>query len=261
MNSWFKIKAKAGGASVLDVSIHDEIGIWGISAAEFIRELQSHKEAQVINLSVHSPGGNLLDGLAMYNSLLTHPATVNGTVEGIAASAASLVLMAADNIAVPEDVFVMIHNPWGFAIGDAEELRDTADIMEKMQNTSINIYQKRTGKDWDEIEEMMRGETWMTAAEALEHGFVDSITEPLNVAAKVCAFTKYFKAMPVQNSLAVEKIHSKRDYEKFLRDSGLPRGLATSLTSRAADVFQSDSEGKNDGELAQLSERLEKLRI
>ncbi len=258
MKSWYEIKNKAGG--VVDISLHDEIGLWGVSAADFIKDLRGHSDVKSINLSIHSPGGSVLDGLAMYNSLKSHPAKVYGKVEGIAASAASFVLMASDHIEMPEDAFIMIHNAWGVAMGDPDDIRDTADIMEKLQDSIINIYEKRTGKDSAELAEMMKQETWMNAADALEHGFIDTITDAVDVAAKIGAFNKYFKSMPVKNTKKPDGIETERDFERYLRDSGISKGLATALTSRAKVVFQGEPDDTED-ELAQLSARLGKFSI
>ena len=259
MKNWYQIKNMASG--VIDISIHDEIGMWGVSAADFIGELRGHPQAKVINLSIHSPGGSVLNGLAMYNALSMYPAKIYGHVEGIAASAASFILMAADTISMPEDAFIMIHNAHGGVMGDAEDMRDMADIVDKLSASIINIYQKRTGIDSELIAEMMKAETWMNAADALEQGFIDTIVEPVDVAAKIGVFDKYFKSMPVQDSTSVEGIETITDFEKFLRDvGGLSKGLAQALTSRGKVVLRSDSD-KPDPALNDISAALDKAMV
>lgn len=259
MKNWYSIQNKQSG--VVDVSIHDEIGLWGISASAFIAELKEHKDATAINLSIHSPGGSVLDGFAMYNALKAHPAKVHGHVEGIAASAASFVLMAADTITMPEDAFLMIHNAWGGAMGDAEELRSVADTMDKLQDSIVNIYEKRTGIVEADIRDMMSAETWMNAADALEHGFIDTISDAVNVAAKADLFNKHFKTMPVNKQSGIEKIENIKDFERHLRDAcGLSRGLATALASQAKKVFLSDSE-VIDVSTDEIAARLERFKL
>jgi ATP-dependent Clp endopeptidase proteolytic subunit ClpP len=199
MKSWYAIKNRS--AEVIDISIHDEIGFFGVEAAEFIAQLKRHPDAKVINLSIHSPGGSVLDGLAIYNSLRGHGARIYGHVEGLAASAASYVLMAADHISMPEDAFIMIHNAHGGAMGDADELREMADIIDKLQNSMVNIYERRTGLDRDEITAMMKSETWMTAEEALALGFADTITDAIGVAAKIGRFAQHFRKLPVDGAI------------------------------------------------------------
>ena len=256
MKNWYSISNK--NESVIDISIHDEIGGWGISASDFISELRSHKNATAINLSIHSPGGSVLDGFAMYNALKSHPAKVHGHVEGLAASAASFVLMAADTISMPEDSFIMIHNAWTFVGGDSEELRSVAATMDKLQDSIVNIYEKRTGMEEQAIRDMMSEETWLNAVDSLEHGFIDTITGALKVAANLNGFSKHFKSLPVNQEKTIDSIESIKDFERYLRDAhSVSRGLATALTSRAKAIFQSDSEqtAKPNGELLARLER------
>jgi ATP-dependent Clp endopeptidase proteolytic subunit ClpP len=257
MKNWYSIKNRASG--VLDISLHDEVGMWGISAQEFLNDLSANSDANVINLSIHSPGGSVLDGLAIYNSLKSHPAKVYGHVEGIAASAASFILMAADVITMPEDAFIMIHNAHGGAIGDADYLREVAEVIDKMQSTVVNIYERRTGLDRDEIEAMMKVETWMSASEALEKGFTDNITDALGVAAKATGFAKHFKSMPVAE-IDIDEIKTITDFEKRLRDAGVSKGLAQAMTSRAKVIFRGEPD-EDDSALSKISAALEKARI
>jgi len=257
MKNWYSITNRADG--VIDISLHDEIGMWGISAADFIAELRQNPEAKSINLSIHSPGGSVLDGLAIYNSLKSHPAKVYGHVEGIAASAASFILMASDVITMPEDAFIMIHNAHGGAMGDANDLREMADIIDKLQNTILNIYEKRTGHDREALSEMMHAETWLTANEAMDIGFVDTVTDKMDVAAKITVFARHFKNLPVE-STSVDDINTITDFEKCLRDSGITKKLATALTSRAKVIFQCETD-ETETELKKISDRLDNLKI
>lgn len=255
MKNWYSIKNRS--SDVIDISLHDEIGMWGITAADFINELRSNNTAKSINLSIHSPGGSVLDGLAIYNALKSHPAKVYGHVEGIAASAASFILMASDLISMPEDAFIMIHNAYGGAVGDADDLRDMADIMEKLQDSVINIYEKRTGKNRDDLAAMMKVETWMNAEDALENGFIDTITDSINVAAKIGVFNKYFKSMPVQNSNDIEGVKSFEDFENYLINScNCSRRLAKALCNRAESLTVIDSGDDLSEDYSKLSDGL-----
>jgi len=259
MKNWFSIKNRAND-EVIDVTIHDEIGLWGVTAKDFIEQLHQNKNVKSINLSIHSPGGSVFDGLAIHNALKHHPATVHGKVEGIAASAASFILMAADVATMPENSFLMIHNAHGGAYGEVEDLRHIADVMEKLQNSIKNIYVNRTGISEDEITEMMNVETWMSAAEAMEKGFIDSVTDEIQVAAKTNTFNRHFKNMPIANSPDVNNIESIPDFEKFLRDStNLSKKAATALTSRAKSIFQCDTVEIDETELSKFSEALDNL--
>lgn len=260
MKSWYQIKNKSG--DVLDISLHDEIGMFGVSAKEFIDELKENSNVKSINLSIHSPGGSVLEGLAIYNALVSHNAKVYGHVDGIAASAASFILMACDHISMPENAFIMIHNAHGGAMGDAEVLRDAADVIEKLQNTITNIYEKRTELPRNEIIEMMAKETWLNSVEALEKGFIDTITDSIDVAAKASVFNKYFKSMPISNDEKVEDIETIKDFERFLRDSGgISRATATRLASRAKVIFQSESDELPDADYSELLTALMQFKI
>lgn len=258
MKNWYSIKNRSEG--VLDISLHDEIGLWGISAQDFMAELRQNPDVKSINLSIHSPGGSVLDGLAIYNSLKGHPAKVYGHVEGIAASAASFILMASDVITMPEDAFIMIHNAHGGAMGDANDLREMADIIEKLQNTILNIYEKRTGANREVLSEMMAAETWLSADEALENGFVDTVTDKMDVAAKINVFSKHFKKMPIESQCKIEEINTITDFERSLRESGVSKQLATALTSRAKVIFQGEPEEKPSS-LRKIFERLDNLKL
>lgn len=262
MKSWYTIKNKANATA--SIAIHDEIGMWGVSAKQFIDDVKALGEVNTIYLSIHSPGGSVFDGLAIYNILAYHPAKIYAKVEGIAASAASFILMAADDIAMPEDSFLMIHNTWGGAVGGAEDLRDMADLLDKLQVQIANIYQKRTGLAVQEILDMMAAETWMNAAEAHKLGFADQVTDSLGIAAKAGEFNKYFREPPVKAAPdAIDGISNERDLEKFLREAGgLSRSQATGIVAKAKAIIQ--REAGDDGQsqqLAELSARLGKVSI
>lgn len=262
MKSWFTIKNKSN--TTANVSIHDEIGLWGISAKDFMQAIKDLGDIKIINLSIHSPGGSVFDGLAIYNTLANHPAKIYGKVEGIAASAASFILMAADDIAMPEDSFLMIHNAHGVAFGGAEELRDMADLMDKIGNQIANIYQKRTGLTAEKILEMMADETWMTAAEAQELGFADQVSDALGVAAKAADFNKYFKAPPIKAAAdALDSINTVRDLENWLRESGNYSGKqATGIVAKLKTLVQRDAGNDVEAQqLAAVSDRLDRIAI
>lgn len=184
MKTWYQIKAKANNPKAAEVSIHDEIGLWGVSASAFMRDLKALGPLDQINLSIHSPGGDVLDGWAIYNSLKNSKAHIVARVEGLAASMASVILMAADEVEIPQNAFVMIHNPWGLAVGDADEMRDTADLLDKLGNGLVNAYTERTGNTEEDIRAWMAAEKWMDGKEAVERGFADKLLDGVAMSAK-----------------------------------------------------------------------------
>lgn len=188
-DSWFKISGRAEisprneGGKTARIDILGPIGGWDVSGAEFLRELKNLGDVDSIDLRIHSPGGSVLDGWAIANGLKNHPAHVRGRVEGLAASMGSVVLMSCDEIEVPKNGYVMIHNVSGGAFGEADELESMAALMRKLQDDVTDFYVEATGKDREEIVEMMAAETWMNGEDAVANGFATRVIEPVKVAA------------------------------------------------------------------------------
>lgn len=180
MKNWYSIQAKADAPA--EISIYDEIGLWGVTAKQFIADLKA-LDAKTVKLAINSPGGSVFDALAMYNALRQHPADIEVTVMGVAASAASLVAMAGDKIVMPENAFMMIHNPLNFAYGNADELREMADVLDKIGASLVATYAARTGLPDEEIKALLDAETWLSADEAVAKGFADELQPSLKVAA------------------------------------------------------------------------------
>ena len=144
----------------------------GQSAAKIIRQLKE-STADEITLRINSDGGEVFDAIALYNYLKDRNVSV--IIDGMCASAASIVAMSGRKIIMKQGSMMMIHNPLTFAIGDADDLRIQADILDKITDSLASIYAGRTGKSHEEILDLMKAETWMTADEALAAGFVDEI--------------------------------------------------------------------------------------
>lgn len=175
----YEIRAAAGNAEVTEILIYDEIGFWGIMAADFVRDLQMVTTPKIL-VRLNSPGGDVFDGLAIFNALVAHPAEVQVHIDGLAASMASVIMLAGDTVTAAESAFVMIHNPWSIVIGDAAEMRQMADLLDKVGGQIVSLYAGNTGKDIAAIADWMSAETWFTAAEAKSAGFVDDVRdEPL----------------------------------------------------------------------------------
>ena len=182
--SWYSIKAKA--ADTAEISIYDEIGFWGVSAASFAQDLKDcGNNLKQINLHIHSPGGDVFDGIAIYNLLKNHPANVTVYIDGLAASMASVIAMAGNEVIMPENAMMMIHKPWGIQGGDADDMRKYADLLDKVENTLIPAYASKTGKTPEELAEMLTAETWLNGKECVEQGFADKLAEPLVAMASI----------------------------------------------------------------------------
>lgn len=180
MKSWYTIRARASGTEVL---IYDEIGAYGVSAKGFLAELGALPDDAAIDLRLNSPGGSVFDAVAIYNALQRHAGTITVWIDGIAASAASYIAMAGEEIVMPENAFLMIHDPSGLVMGTAEDMRATAAALDKVKGSLIQGYAAKSGKPDDEIATLMAAETWLDAKDALDLGLIDRIAEPVKLAA------------------------------------------------------------------------------
>ena len=165
------------------LSIYDEIGFWGVQAKDFRTSLANVKSS-ILNVEINSPGGDVFAGVAIYNMLKSSGKEIVVKVMGVAASAASLIAMAGDKRQMPKNTMMMIHNPWSFAMGNADELRDTADTLDKIGASLLGTYMGATGLDEAKVKAMLSTDTWLTADEALEMGFATEITDEVKVSAK-----------------------------------------------------------------------------
>jgi ATP-dependent Clp endopeptidase proteolytic subunit ClpP len=173
----FRLEVKGNTA---ELYIYDQIGesMWGggCSASSMNAQLQELSSSiDTIDCHVNSPGGDVFDGVAIYNMLAQHSAHVNMIVDALAASAASVICMAGDKILMPENAMMMIHDPWTMCVGNAADMRKLADDLDKIRDVIAITYQRRTGKDLAEIKNLMTDETWMDGQECVDRGFADEI--------------------------------------------------------------------------------------
>lgn len=170
----YRIDAAADEATIY---LYDVIGYdwWtggGITASQFAADISAIK-APVIHLRFNSPGGDVFDGRAICAAIDSHPARKIGHVDGLAASAASFILMHCDEVEMTEGAMLMIHNGWTMAAGDNRVMSDTASLLLKIDESIQTDYLARTNLDRETLTAMMDAVTWLTASEALEHGFSD----------------------------------------------------------------------------------------
>ncbi|WIV89969.1 ClpP-like prohead protease/major capsid protein fusion protein [Proteus appendicitidis] len=193
--NWFRMQAKEDQTA--DIYIYDEIGGWGISARRFTEDLISLGNLSHINLHIHSPGGEVFDGIAIYNQLKNHSATITVYIDGLAASMASVIAMVGDTVIMPKNAMMMIHKPWGVSWGDANDMREYADLLDKLENVLIPAYVAKTGKTTEEITAMLDQETWLDGDECVEHGFADKVIEPVKAMASLTSKRiEEFSSMP-----------------------------------------------------------------
>jgi ATP-dependent protease ClpP protease subunit len=206
-NTWYameqEIDAEGVKSSKAEIFIYDEIGGFEVNANQFIGELENLGEVEQIDLRISSPGGSIIEGNVIFNAIKRHAANVTVYIDGMAASMASVIAMAGDEIIMADNALLMIHNPWTVSIGDSEQLRKDADLMDKMKSAIINAY-GRSNYSEEELEELMDATTWFTAEEAMEAGFIDGTTEGLKAAASVSEMAAI--ASQAGATLPIEKI-------------------------------------------------------
>ncbi len=200
MQSWYTIRARDEGAELL---IYDEIGAYGVSAKSFLADLGELDSKAPLELRLNSPGGSVFDAVAIYNALMRHEGTVTVTIDGIAASAASYIAMAGDTVVMPENAFLMIHDPSGMVIGNAGDMRSMAEALDKIAGSLVRGYAAKSGRPDEGIAALMAAETWLDAADALELGLADKVIEPVRIAASF-DITR-FRNAPADLVEAVEK--------------------------------------------------------
>ena len=184
--NWLEVQAKA---NIGEVYIYGEITDFkwfdeDVTPTSIKDELAKIKNVDEVNVYVNSPGGGVFAGVAIYNELKRINVPVTAYVDGIAASIASLIVLAADRVVMPVNAMLMVHNPWTLAYGNANELRELADKLDKISDSVlIETYAAKTGLSADELREMMDAETWLSGEEAVEQGFADELLEEQKIAA------------------------------------------------------------------------------
>lgn len=168
--------------------IYDIIdAFWGVSAQDVATALKAIS-APKIDLRINTPGGDVFEARAIMTQLVAHPAEITAKIDGVAASAGSVIALAASTVQIADGGFYMIHKGWTWMMGNADDLRSTAALLDKIDGSLVNDYAAKTGKGAEEILSLMTAETWFTAEEAIEAGFCDSAM-PTTAAAKAQART------------------------------------------------------------------------
>ncbi len=197
MNKWYDIKARANaaGEQSAEVFIMGDIGEswWGesVAAVDFVKEIAA-LDVSALTVRINSYGGSVSDGLAIYNALRRHKATVTTAIDGVAMSIASLIAMAGDEVEMAENAILMIHAPWGGLYGNSKEMRDYADVLDKMAGAMATSYAARSGKSIEDMLALLTdGEDhYYTADEAFCEGFVTTTTPALAIAASAKEITQ-----------------------------------------------------------------------
>ncbi len=252
--NWYNINSKA--SKVVDVYIFDEIGMGGVNAQGFIEEIKSFKDSPM-NLHINCVGGDVFDGMAIFNIIKKRTAKTTVYIEGIAASMGSVIALAADSVVMAENSLFMIHNAWGGAMGEAKEMKKTAKLLDKISGEIADIYVKKTKLPYDKVKEMMDEETWLNAEEALELGFIDSISDAIKVAAKydVSKF-KNITNKEIKNKLSINIKSKKMTDELKTWFNGKVEDIIARVKSENVDT---DSKSKIEVTMSDEAEILNKF--
>lgn len=235
---WYEIKNRAEKA---EIWIYDQIGedFWtggGTTAKAFQKELSTVTASQ-IDLHINSPGGEVFDGITIYNLLKQHPATITTYIDGIAASIASVIALVGDKVVMAENALYMMHNPSGMVVGNADDMRSMADVLDKVRGSMLKVYSGKSGKEDQDIVPLLDAETWMNADEALAAGFIDEIGSRMDMAA--CArfipvmAKAGFKRIPEEIEDKEGKTTPKEDQIKVAQSKQTRRDRVADLLIRA----------------------------
>jgi ATP-dependent Clp endopeptidase proteolytic subunit ClpP len=205
--SWYEITNVADNAA--EISITDEIGLFGVNAASFINNLKSLRGKR-LNVAINSPGGEIFEGNAIFNALRQYSGGVDTSISALAASMASVIAMAGQKRSIAENGMFMIHNPWMFTRGESKDLKKDAKLLDDLKSSIITTYAGATGISREDLSKMMDAETWLTAREALDLGFVTEISPPIRASASYFRFDIHqFENCP--NNFMVKTIPEKVD--------------------------------------------------
>ncbi|MBD9599246.1 Clp protease ClpP [Pseudomonas sp. PDM10] len=184
--TWYAVHASGEATErVIEVFVYGEIGAWGVTANQFVQDLRAMDDGvSEVVAAFNSVGGDLFDGLAMHNALRRLGARCTGRIDALAASAASVAVCGAHKVVIAESAILMIHNPWTYAAGDAEDFRKVADVLDQTMEAIIAAYKaKASNIDEVELRRLVAAETWLTANEALALGLADEIGDGIKVKA------------------------------------------------------------------------------
>lgn len=205
----FRVQAADDEATIY---LYDAIDpYWGVNAADFVQAL-NQITASTIHLRINSPGGDVFEARTIATAISQHASKVIAHIDGVAASAATYIAIAADEVRMADGAFFMIHNAWTIAYGNSTELRTVADLLDKVDGSIINDYVRKTGKDRQQVVDWMADETWFTAQEALDNGFVDAIDQAETKAKSMWNLSAYAKAPKALTEKADDTITFDREY-------------------------------------------------
>jgi ATP-dependent Clp protease protease subunit len=224
-----RFEAKSTG-QITQIDLFDEIGEFGVSASAFRDQLRNAGRNDVV-LRINSPGGNVFDGVSIFNMLTQHPGDVRVEILGLAASAASIIAMAGTSIAVAANSFIMIHRSWAMTVGNSADHGDTQRLLDQIDGAMAQTYSDRSGQSLAAINQAMSAETWFQGQDAIDAGLADELIGAANAHARfdLSAFAHAPTDLQAAGSTAAPDIASPFALEKLLRSVGLSRSQAAKV--------------------------------
>ena len=240
---WYKIEASANDQA--EILVYDVIGWPYNDAGDLVRYVNSLGDKDIL-VRLNTPGGDVFDGMAIFNALANHKGKVTIRIEALAASMGSVLAMAGKEIQAYFNTMMMIHDPWIYTAGNQYELREMADLLEKISGNMLDVYAGRSKIGKREMKEIMKAETWYTAKEAKEKGFIDTILETGKAAKAQFDLTMYTNAPDGICSIEGRDL-TEREIERALRDAGASRSFAKAIVAERFKPLR-DAELKAEAE-------------
>lgn len=225
--SWYNMPIEAKAGKSTDIHIYDEIGVNGVSAKSFLEDLKGLK-GRDITVHINSTGGDVFQGQAIYTALKNYTGKVTVKIEGLAASMATIISLAADKVEMTANSLFMIHSPMSNVFGNKAQMRKQINALEKVETTMLSVYKAKTNISEDEIEQMMARETWLSAQEALELGFIDEVLGAVKVVAR-------YDLSGYQNKTP-EEILNTLNIDNHKKESTMSEDLKTWFVGQISDL-------------------------
>ena len=236
------------------IHLYDEVGAFGSGSKEFLADL-GKLDGQHLHLRINSPGGSVVEGTAIYNALRRHKGGLTVHIDALAASMASVIAMAGAPVYIADNALLMIHNPWTVSMGDSDQLRREAALLDKLKDSLRNAYVRKTGMEADRIAQMMDEETWLDAVEAVALGFADAIEEGVAAAATATPESLRARFDTFAKAKSMDPEPEKTEPEKVENE---PTPLLVEILASLDEVETKSAELDEESKVT-LSERLQSM--
>lgn len=227
------------------IEVYDEIGGFGVTPSDFKAQLSDAGRGNV-TVRLNSPGGDVFAGITIFNDLVAHPGKVRVEIAGLAASAASLIAMAGDEIAIAENAFLMLHRAWGVTIGNEADHAEQAGVLRKVDDALAQTYAKRTGNPVEAIRKMMEAETWLKGDEAKRLGFANEVMGAVSIGARfdLSIYAKVPSAL-AETPASTAYLSSRAELETLLKERlNLSRAAAKKIAAGGFNALSKPDENE-----------------